>query len=341
MTVYNHITTATRKVQLIASYRQFEMRAVRFSGTDPLADDSSVIALMHDGLMWMYQSAFNPTAQNIVIDSFAALPSAPDPSRLEYDVWIREMVDVMNTRLQNQLMSSDNGAQSLVEVERSVRALGTLLYHRGSTNQSLAETIPEVIKTMETTISALTERFDPSTELRARLDVACSIAFPAGWQHWGIDLFSTHVFQFHPGFELPLSTWHVRASVQVPVLSTVADFSFLTCLHRMPYDTHVTGLNANNIPVLQTMTAYIHAALKAHFQGLTTNPLNPLLTADNIAYMSVLCKRDFYPSAELSNELNADVQADRRHSLAAYESELRALYRRSQSEMIWHRNFHG
>ncbi|KAL1738154.1 hypothetical protein HDZ31DRAFT_78593, partial [Schizophyllum fasciatum] len=142
--------------------------------------------------------------------------------------------------------------------------------HRYGTNRRTYSSVPPEI---------LQSWLDP--RLRMRRDLFNDFAHLVSVDDPNPLALFSHVYLY---IRIACSIADVRASVQVPVVSTLANFSFLTCLHRMPYDTHVTGLNVNNIPVLQTMTAYIHAALKAHFQGLTTNPLNPLLTADNIAY---------------------------------------------------------
>ena len=63
--------TASMMIPALATYRQLEMRAVRFcSASSPAQVTPQVVALMHDGLYWLYRYALNPTAQTVVIESF-------------------------------------------------------------------------------------------------------------------------------------------------------------------------------------------------------------------------------------------------------------------------------
>ena len=130
-----------------------------------------------------------------------------------------------------------------------------------------------------------------------------------------------------------------RLAMHVKMLSMLDDFSFLSCLHRMPYDTHRTGINGDNTLVLRAMIAYVRAALVTHFHGGMIGALNPLLTDDNVAYMVILCKSEFFPSADLPRHLNAAILEDRLQILERYETVLHTLYDRTKSYKVWRRVF--
>ncbi|KAI5893691.1 uncharacterized protein SCHCODRAFT_02666775 [Schizophyllum commune H4-8] len=533
-TLYNRIAVPTRRIPLVASYRQFEMRAVRFTGQNVLADDSSVLELMHDGLMWLYQSAFNPTAQAIVIDTFAGMPSAANPARADYRAWVHEMIDALNGRFPLHVMSGKFDEQSLADFERSVRALSTLSNNE-SAREHLSFRTRRVLRAAEETIL---KQFDSNSELFGRLEVVSSVAYPDDWQSTGVGLFNTHLFHLDTDFRLSLPVWrsliahtfniariytgagaferivaivhrrpalmesllriyrgrntldgfgayrpyegtatlgevcHFHSDVKdqvtallckildcdiientqitaslidvsncaglaipawlftsahrtlqikaqvlgdlhtsdergghvalanvlalfgiftdrrtyssVPseimqswlnahnaphrphaldnlyplavdddpnplntlaclsirrMLSMLDDFSFLPCLHRMPYDTHRTGIHGGNTLVLRAMIAYVRAALVTHFQGGMIGALNPLLTDDNVAFMVILCKSEFFSSADLPRHLNSAILEDRLHILERYEAVLHTLYFRTKSYKVWQRVF--
>ncbi|KAL1681706.1 hypothetical protein EV122DRAFT_287857 [Schizophyllum commune] len=528
-TLYNRFAIPARRIPLVASYRQFEMRAVRFTGRNPLADDSSVLELMHDGLMWLYQSAFNPTAQAIVIDTFAGMPSAANPARADYRAWIHEMINALNGRFLLHVMSGRFDEQGLADFERSVRALSTLSNNE-SAREHLSFSTRRVLRAAEETIL---KQFNSGSELFGRLMVVSSVAYPDEWQSFGIDLFKTHLFHLDPKFRLSLPVWrslitntihiariylgagaferivsivrqrpavmesllrvyrgrntldgfgayrpyestatlgevcHFHSDVKdqvtallckifdcdilrntqitaslidvsncagsaipawlftsarrrlqfkadaledlhasnerdnhvalanvlalfgvftdrrtyssIPLevmqswlnahdaphrphaldnlyplavdddpnplnafssmLSMLDDFSFLSCLHRMPYDTHRTGINGDNTLVLRAMTAYVRAALVTHFHGGMIGALNPLLTDDNVAYMVILCKSEFFSSADLPRHLNSAILEDRLQILERYETVLHTLFDRTKSYKVWRRVF--
>ncbi|KAI4519048.1 hypothetical protein K525DRAFT_272079 [Schizophyllum commune Loenen D] len=130
-----------------------------------------------------------------------------------------------------------------------------------------------------------------------------------------------------------------RLAMHVKMLSMLDDFSFLSCLHRMPYDTHRTGINGDNTLVLRAMTAYVRAALVTHFHGGMIGALNPLLTDDNVAYMVILCKSEFFSSADLPRHLNSAILEDRLQILERYETVLHTLLDRTKSYKVWRRVF--